>query len=101
MPLISQLLYLCMQGNQHEAWWRNGSASVSSSEGCVFKSHLGQLFYQFLRVDAFDIISLLYLCMQGNVNMRPGGAMVARLSPVQKVACSNHIWVNYFISFYE
>ena len=24
------------------------SASVSSSEGCVFKSQLGQLFYQFL-----------------------------------------------------
>ena len=31
--------------------------------------------------------------------MRPGGATVARLSPVQKVACSKHIWVNYFISF--
>ena len=43
----------------HKAWWRNGSASVSSSEGCVFKSHLGQLFYQFLRVDAFDIISVV------------------------------------------
>ena len=40
------------------AWWRNGSASVSSSEGCVFKSHLGKLFYQFLRVDAFDFISV-------------------------------------------
>ena len=43
----------------HKAWWRNGSASDSSSEGCVFKSGPGQLFYQFLRVDAFDIISVV------------------------------------------
>ena len=43
----------------HKAWWRNGSASDSSSEGCVFESHLRQLFYQFLRVDAFDIISIV------------------------------------------
>ena len=33
--------------------------------------------------------------------MRPGGATVARLSRVQKAACSNRIWVNHFISFYE
>ena len=45
--------------HHHKAWWRNGSASDSSSEGWVFKSHLGQLFYQFLRVDAFDIISVV------------------------------------------
>ena len=44
---------------------------------------------------------LLYLCMPGNVNMRHGGPTVACQSPVQKVACSNHIWVNYFITFYE
>ena len=43
----------------HKAWWRNSSASVSSSEGCVFESHLCQLFYQFLRVDAFGIISVV------------------------------------------
>ena len=43
----------------HKAWWRNGSASDSSSEGCVFESNLGQLFYQFLRVDAFGIISVV------------------------------------------
>ena len=43
----------------HKAWWRNVSASDSSSEGCVFKSRPGQLFYQFLRVDAFDIISIV------------------------------------------
>ena len=41
------------------AWWRNGSASVSSSEGCVFKSRSGQLFYQFLRVATFDIILIV------------------------------------------
>ena len=29
--------------------------------------------------------------------MRPGGAMVARLTPDQKVACSNHVRVRYFI----
>ena len=43
----------------HKAWWRNGSASDSSSEGWVFKSHQGQLFHQYLRVDAFDIISVV------------------------------------------
>ena len=43
----------------HKAWWRNGSASDSSSEGCVFKSRMWQLFYQFLRVGAFDIISVV------------------------------------------
>ena len=37
----------------------NGSASDSSSDGCVFKSHPGQLFYQFLRVDGSDIISIV------------------------------------------
>ena len=44
----------------------------------MFKSRPGQLFYQFLRVDAFDIISIV-VCMQGNVYMMPGGATVARL----------------------
>ena len=43
----------------HKAWWRNGSASDSSSEGCVVKSRPGQLLFQFLRVDAFDIISII------------------------------------------
>ena len=43
----------------HKAWWRNGSASDSSSEGCVFKSRPGQLLFQFLQVDAFDIISIV------------------------------------------
>ena len=43
----------------HKAWWRNGSASDSSSEGCVFKSRPGQLLFQFFRVDAFDIISII------------------------------------------
>ena len=44
---------------------------------------------------------LLYVCMQGNANMRPGGATVAPLTPVQKMASSNHVRVNFFISFYE
>ena len=61
MPLtLSQLLYLCMQGNANmRPGGRNGSASDSSSDGCVFTSRPGQLFYQFLRVDAFDIISIV------------------------------------------
>ena len=28
---------------RHKAWWRNGSASDSTSEGCVFKSRKCQL----------------------------------------------------------
>ena len=38
---------------------RNGNACQSSSEDCVFKSRPGQLFYQFLGVDAFDIILIV------------------------------------------
>ena len=67
----------------------------------MFRSHLGQLFYQFLRVDAFDIISIVICVHAMKRNNRHGGATVARLSPLRKVACSNHNWVNYFISFYE
>ena len=29
-----------------KAWWRNGSASDSRSEGCVFESRPGQVFFQ-------------------------------------------------------
>ena len=43
----------------HKTWWRSGSASDSSPEGCVFKSRLCQVFYQFFRVDAFDIILIV------------------------------------------
>ena len=57
--IISIVICVHAMKRSHEAWWRNGSASVSSSEGCVFKSRPGQLTYQFLRVDAFDIISVL------------------------------------------
>ena len=59
IDIISIVICVHAMKRQHEAWWRNGSASDSSSEGCVFKSHLGQLFYQFFRVDAFDIISVV------------------------------------------
>ena len=57
--IISIVICVHSMKRQHEARWRNGSASDSSSEGCVFKSRPGQLFYQFLRVDAFDIISIV------------------------------------------
>ena len=57
--IISIVISVHERKRHHKGWWRNGSASLSNSEGCVFKSHLGQLFYQFLRVDAFDIISVV------------------------------------------
>ena len=57
--IISVLISVHARKRYHKAWWRNGCASVSSSEGCVFKSLPGQLFYQFFRVDAFDIISIV------------------------------------------
>ena len=57
--IISIVICVHAMKRQHEARWRNGSKSDSSSEGCVFKSRPGQLFYQFLRVDAFDIISIV------------------------------------------
>ena len=57
--IISIVICVHEMKRQHEAWWRNGSAYVSSSEGCVFKSLPDQLFYQFLRVDAFDINSIV------------------------------------------
>ena len=43
--IISIVICVHEMKRQHEAWWRNGSAYVSSSEGCVFKSRPGQLFY--------------------------------------------------------
>ena len=57
--IISVVICVHAMKRQHEARWRNGSASDSSSEGCMFNSHLGQLFYQFFRVVAFDIISIV------------------------------------------
>ena len=70
----------------------------------MFKSPPGQLFFfQFLRVDAFDIILIVIsgYARKRHANMRPVGAMVARLTTVQKVACSNHVRVNFYINFYE
>ena len=59
IDIILIVISVYARKRHHKAWWRIGIASVSSSEGCVFKSHLGQLFYQFLRVDAFGIISVV------------------------------------------
>ncbi len=36
-------------------WWRNGSASASRAEGCVFKSRPGQVFCFFVGVVLYDI----------------------------------------------
>ena len=57
--IISVLISLHPRKRHHKAWWCNGSESDSSLEGCVLKSRPGQLFYQFLRVDAFNIISVV------------------------------------------
>ena len=57
--IILIVIYVYARKIHHKACWRNGSASDSSSEGCLFKSRTCQLFYQFLRVDAFDIISIV------------------------------------------
>ena len=36
------------RGNYSKTPWRNGSASDSRSEGCVFKSRRGQIFFVFM-----------------------------------------------------
>ena len=38
--LLDNITPIFFRQNQ-QAWWRNGSASDSSSEGCVFKSRPG------------------------------------------------------------
>ena len=38
---------LCAADSNRRALWRNGSASDSRSEGCVFKSRRGQSVYFF------------------------------------------------------
>ena len=59
LDIISVVISVHARKRHQKAWWRNGSASDSSSEGCVFKSRPGQLYYHYLRVDAFDIISIV------------------------------------------
>ena len=59
IDIILIVISVYARKHHHKAWWRNGSASDSSLEGCVFKSSPGQLLFQFLRVDAFDIISIV------------------------------------------
>ena len=50
-----------------------------------FFSHFAQFSYKFLTVDNTSL--------KIAKDNRPGGATVARLTPVQKVACSNHVRV--------
>ena len=102
MPLIlSQLLYLCMKGN---VITRAGGATVarlSPIQKVACSNHIWVNYFISFYEQPLTLSQFLYLCMQGNVITRPGAATVARLSPIQKVACSNHIWVNYFFSFSE
>ena len=89
--------------------WRNGSASDSTSEGCVFESHrgpgvkfLGTQFHSqaFGSTSVSDINdfgphnNLIVFWNQSLSRFR--GAMVARLTPDQKVACSNQVEVMKF-----
>ena len=67
----------------------------------MFKSHLGQLFYQFFRVDVFDIILIVISVYARKLHHKARWRRVARLTPVQKVACSNHVRVNFYFDFYE
>ena len=84
---------------------RHGGATVarlSPVQKVACSNHIWvNYFISFYESMPLTLSQLLYLCMQGNANMRPGGATVARLIPVQKVACSNHVRVNFFISFSE
>ena len=98
---LSQFLYLCLQGN---VITRPGGATVarlSPVQKVVCSNHVWVNYFISFFEQPLTLSQFLYLCLQGNVITRPGGATVARLTPVQKVACSNHIWVNYFISFFE
>ena len=45
--------------------WRNGSASDSRSEGCVFKSRRGQLFFHLFEQN-FDRLGLPNECQNMN-----------------------------------
>ena len=64
--------------------WRNGSASDSRSEGCVFESRRGH------QVFVFKILFINTKWLRG--------ATVARLTPDQKAACSNHVGVRNILS---
>ena len=67
--IISIVICVHAMKRQHEAWWRNGSASDSSSEGSsseglrvqITRARNGStpVFISFYRVDAFDIISIV------------------------------------------
>ena len=58
---LFQLDVLC------ETWWRNGSASASRAEGCVFKSRPGQIFFLVYFVLLFDIWDIVIKIKMNNL----------------------------------
>ena len=46
------------------------------------------------------IESYSYRALEECLFIRPGGATVARLTPDQKVACSNHVRVTFFLQYF-
>ena len=52
--------------NWHKAWWRNGSASDSRSEGCVFESRRGQVIFLHLMSERTKTV-----CLQWGLNSWP------------------------------
>ena len=51
----------CMQHDYYKTLWRNGSASDSRSEGCVFKSRQGQRWIFFPKSNALLNLPILWL----------------------------------------
>ena len=98
---LSQLLYLCMQGNVNMRHRGARVARLNPVQQVACSNHVRGNFFISFYEQLLTLSQFLYLCMQEHVITRPGGAPLARLTPVQKVACSNHVWINFFISFCE
>ena len=86
------LLYLHV--TYDESWWPR----FESQPNCSSKEQSSHLGYWFLGCHNYECVSTV------SPGFRCGlrGATVARLTPDQKVACSNHVGVNEFLSqFYQ
>ena len=75
-------------------------ARVSPVQKVACSNHVRvNFFYQFLRVDAFDIILIVISVYARKVRHKAWWRNGSALAPVQKVACSNHVRVNFFYQF--
>ena len=65
--LIHLTLYFIKYDCGHVAWWRNGSASDSRSEGCVFKSRPGHSFLlESLLISFLLLYCYMWICITVN-----------------------------------